>query len=306
MPTLTHNEKQMAKTIALKFASKIEAKNEIVKWYKKTVADYRNLMAKGVLEFSQYKEIGDQAAEWFNNRFRVETSSTPRGGKKAKEAASRFLWSVRHAVYRYQDFSSVQELEQFLEQSLKDYRLHWEKFENSLDEFVEKYASRSTAQVPLEVKTSRATYVNKKGMSAKTLDKFVKKIDQVLGSLKGWRAKALKGKVVVVLAGPKDFRGTAGGFYRTSEDSMYVRATPDVLKRSSGYGSAEYILIHEMGHRYEAKNPTGNFDDWYTTRYSFKDGEAFAELFALGHFGIRSLRGTEFGDLIDKFESQMG
>ena len=45
----------------------------------------------------------------------------------------------------------------------------------------------------------------------------------------------------------------------------------------------------------------GNLDrvEWATTRYSYKDGEAFAELFALGHFGMTGA----WADTLDKFEA---
>ena len=111
----------------------------------------------------------------------------------------------------------------------------------------------------------------------------------------------------VALAPPGDFNGTATGKYKTDKDVLYLRATPKVLKGlSSGkYGSPEYILIHELGHRYERFNKLpADFDrpSWWTTRYSQKEGEAFAELFAIGHFGIK---GTWDAETLSRFEAVM-
>ena len=91
------------------------------------------------------------------------------------------------------------------------------------------------------------------------------------------------------------------------DNAIHLGATPAVLKRPTGtYGSLDYILIHELGHRYEEKfGSDPMFNRWYTTRYSYNDGEAFAELFALGHFGITKVRSDDFGERLKNFENKM-
>jgi hypothetical protein len=91
---------------------------------------------------------------------------------------------------------------------------------------------------------------------------------------------------------------------------LYVRATPQVFKRTRGtYGAFDYIIIHELGHRYERKRGLPvDFDqaEWWTTKYSQTEGmggsESFAELFALSNFGL-----TGYGrpGVFDRFEAVM-
>jgi hypothetical protein len=156
-----------------------------------------------------------------------------------------------------------------------------------------------------------ATYRNMVGFPDKKLKETADRLDEVFGAVKGWRKKALD-NLVIGLAGPAFFKSRSGGRYSKSDDILYVRATPDVLKRTGGtYGSPEYILIHELGHRYEKLyrffEMWGSVVDWATTSYSFSsDEEAMAELFALGHFDIKSVNGKTWDPRIqEKFEKRM-
>lgn len=138
-------------------------------------------------------------------------------------------------------------------------------------------------------------------------NEYIDALEAVFAEVKGWRRKAFDGGLKVALAGPDKFRGTAGGTYKSAEDTMYVRATPKVLKRTRGtYGAFDYIIIHELGHRYEYKHRTTvdvDFDksEWVTTPYSRKEGEAFAELFALSNFGMKG----DWDEKIKKFDDLM-
>lgn len=91
-------------------------------------------------------------------------------------------------------------------------------------------------------------------------------------------------------------------------------ATPKVLKRELGsYGSVDYILIHELGHRYERKNHVPeDFDqtEWWSTRYSTMEGESFAELFAMGNWPAVARASLlvdqeELGKRLQRFEQVM-
>jgi hypothetical protein len=165
--------------------------------------------------------------------------------------------------------------------------------------------SRGKKEEVVEIKLSHATYFNRSGMSSTTFKKYAGAVDQVLGTLKGWRRKALKGSLKVVFVGAQQMK--VQGKYRQATDELWVRATPKVLRRDAGtYGGFDYIIVHELGHRYERYNslPTVGFDrdvTWRTTRYSYNDGEAFAELFALSHFKIK---GT-WGKKLEAFETVM-
>lgn len=169
--------------------------------------------------------------------------------------------------------------------------------------------ARSGGATATEVRVGEHTFLNEAGLSADSFKKYIAAMTTLFDQLEGWRRGALKGGVVVVFAGPKSFRGTSAGKYQSEHDRLLVRATPAVLKRGSGtYGAPDYIIVHELGHRFERKHrlPT-DFDkvEWLTTAYSQKEGEAFAELFALGHFGMTEVHGDQFGHRVEAFDKVM-
>lgn len=263
------------------------------------IKDYNRGTAEGKTSWPDRKAIGEPFAKWFLETFRVGVSNTPKGGKAAVEMALRFLWAAQNSVAQNNNTSMIES--------------DWEKLRPLVPTLVSAFTSEGSAQILTELKTSIATYLNLKGLAAKTFQSYVQNLDALFSSVRGWRAKALTGGLTVALAGPDKFRGTAGGKYNAPSDTMFVRVTPDVLKRSGGkYASLEYILVHELGHRYDVKVRTSiDFDrpEWYTTRYSttqsMSGSEAFAELFALGHFGITSEGSRQFGDKLEAFEQIM-
>lgn len=240
------------------------------------------------------KELGD----WVDNHFRVNSPKTPKGGKELKDRMQRLVWVLKHRV----DSSSDPEASaKARDEVAKD----WEIVKPQLAQLVSGFSDEGGKVVPKELSLGGRVYINEVGFNEATLEKFAKRLDTLFDSVKGWRAKALAGTMKVVLASPRAFNGTASGKYRASEDAMYVRATPSILKRAEGYAGFDYIMIHELGHRYEYKvRVQQDFDRsaWYTTRYSRKEGEAFAELFALGHFG---LTGTWDTGILKRFEEVM-
>ena len=253
--------------------------------------------------------LGEVFGEWFDSIFdRIHVPTTPRGGKETKTQASRFLWSAKHRVPMSKD----------REAGLESLRREWEQFKPFVPSLVRLFsdvgASAAGKEPPIrEYKGQHATYLNERGLANKTFMKYVKALDGLFGSLRGWRKKALGGNLTVVLAGPDQFRGRSAGRYQREGDRMLVRATPNILKRTGGtYGAADYILIHELGHRYENRQkPHTDFDSmtWWTTPYSrtesFAGSEGFAELFALGHFGITRHGSLDFADVVQRFEEIM-
>lgn len=240
--------------------------------------------------------IGEAFADWFTRHFRVEVSNTPKGGKDVKNLALSFLWEVKTGVFQVRSTDRL--------------RSDWEALKPKVPLLVQLFSDESDTEIVRELVTPNATYLNMKGLSASTFRQYVKSLDATFGSVRGWRRKALSGDFKVALAGPEKFRGTVAGKYNAPTDTLFVRATPNVMRRSGGaYGSPEYILIHELGHRFERFH--GGATVPYTTPYSRQDGafgnsEAFAELFALGHFGIKSWGSTDFGDIVDRFEDTQG
>ena len=240
--------------------------------------------------------IGNAFASWFMENFRIEVSNTPKGGKVVKEKATLFMWEVRTGVAQTQSTARL--------------RSDWQALKPMVPTLVRLFSEESGIEKVVEVLTPTATYINLKGLSAATFKEYVKSLDATFGALRGWRRKALSGKFKVALAGPDKFRGTVAGKYNAPSDTLFVRATPTVMRRSGGaYASPEYILIHELGHRFERLY--GSQSVPYTTPYSRQEGafgnsEAFAELFALGHFGIRSWGSVDFGSIVDRFEDTQG
>jgi hypothetical protein len=209
---------------------------------------------------------------WITDTFRVELPRTPRGQKKLKERAQSLVWNLKSGGASRE----------------RDVRIIWEELAPQLGNLVRYFTDIGGTVIPKEVKTSQATYLNRVGLDEKKLKRYTDRLDALFASVKGWRRGAFKGGLVVSLSGPKTFRGTSGGVYKSGEDTLHVRATPKILKREAGsYGSIDYILVHELAHRYERQNHVPiDFErsEWWTTRYSRKEGESFAELFAMGNW----------------------
>lgn len=245
---------------------------------------------------------GRDTAAWFKDNFRFESPKTPQGQKDLKNKAQSFWWHLQDAGTKkdyqgtaYNNPKAVEVAERAWKQDLKPLA----------GDLVRYFSDEGGKIVPKEIQAGGNTYLNLIGFDQKKIGQYVTAMEAVFDEVKGWRRKALGG-LKVALAGPKEFRGTSAGVYKSGEDTLYVRATPNVLKRSSGtYGSFDYILIHELGHRYERKNHVP-FDfergEWHTTKYSSKDGESFAELFALSNF---KMKGPWDQNRVERFEALM-
>lgn len=234
--------------------------------------------------------------EWLDANFRVSSPKTPKGGKAIKEKLQRLLWVLK---FRY---SSTQDPDPT--KIVTELQRDWEAVQKDRAILL-KFTDEGGTVVPSEIKVGGVTYVNDAGVTAAQLEKYSARLALIFKSIKGWRSKSLAGNLVVKLKPPAAFNGTVTGKYKREEDSMWVRTTPAVLKRGAGYASFEYILVHELGHRYERHHSLPlDFDrpDWWTTRYSRDDGESFAELFALGHFG---LTGSWDSGILERFENVM-
>lgn len=259
-------------------------------------------MRKLIADATNPKAYAETAA-WFDRNFRVDTVKTPKGLKPVKEEARRLLRTLR-------DFSTPGAvISPGMGNTLQDW---WDRLKPHLDDLVRYFTAEGDATtgktVLTELKLSNATYLNRSNLSNTSFEKYAKSVDQVFAGIKGWRHKALSGNLKVAFVGAQEMRSQ--GRYKQSEDTLLVKATPTILKRGGGYASLEYILVHELGHRYEKFHGTSGTDfdqpKWWTTRYSRTEGlagsESFAELFALGHF---HLTGDWAPDILDRFEAAM-
>jgi len=246
-------------------------------------------------------EKAKKLGQWIEDNFRTNSPRTPKGGKNLKEKASKLVWVLKHRAQ--QTPGSPSEVAAKVGGEIAS---DWKEIEPQLASFVAKFTEEGTGRViPKELLIDGVTYINEIGVVESEVEKYAKRLGAIFKSMHGWRNKALKGGLKVVLASPRNFRGTTGGKYKRNEDALYVRATPKVLNRDSGYASFEYIIVHELGHRYEKYNrQETDFDKpvWWTSRYSSTEGEAFAELFAIGHF---KLTGSWDNTKVERFENLM-
>jgi len=136
-----------------------------------------------------------------------------------------------------------------------------------------------------ELKIGNVTYLNTSSLAEDAFIQKAKKIDKLLSSLKGFHKKAASKPFKIIFKSSQQIKPRAK--YRTQTDEIWVRH--NAKADNELYGHLLYIIIHELGHRYEKFYgfPQG-WKETYTTKYSRTQGingsEAFAELFALSHW----------------------
>lgn len=225
--------------------------------------------------------------KWISDNFKL-TGRVPTEAKRAREDLERF-WRFLETAEGHGFMPRV---------FAPSFGESWKHLKPYLPMIVQYLSSEGTGKsVVFEKKVGGNTFVNMVGASADRFDGLIATIEGVFSGLSGWRRKALDGGIRVVFAGPKDFRGTSSGTYRSEKDELWIRATPGgrIEKGGAGYGGLAYVITHELGHRYERKHHVAvDFDrpEWQTTPYSRKEGESFAELFALSNFGMKNLGGV--------------
>lgn len=265
--------------------------------------DLRRKMDDLLRDFSAAK--AHEVGLWFEANFRVKSPKTPKGGKALKDEATSFLWVLKHRL-SYPHLKPEEYLPGAFEKAKEEIATRWKgDIEPNLSQLVSLFTDEGDKVIPKELTLGGVTYVNEVGVDQASVEKYAKRLEVIFNSITGWRAKAMKSGLKVVLASPRNFSGTVTGKYKSDQDALYIRATPNVLKRGGGYASFEYIIVHELAHRYERHvRPPLDFDkvEWWTTKYSRNEGEAFAELFALGHF---NLTGSWDKNVVERFEKVM-
>lgn len=245
-------------------------------------------------------------ADWMKQNFKVGVSV--RGHRGMADALDRFI-GILNQFRNEHGWNLSPDSDKMIQGTIKNL---WERdLKPKMDELIQYFTDEGGSKLVSEYKVGSNTYLNKVGMAEDNLVKYATRLDSLFSSLSGWRKKVLSGGLTVALAPPKNFRGTSSGRYSSSEDVLYVRAVPKILQRSGGsYGSVDYILIHELGHRYEHLHRLPvDFDqpEWWTSKYSMTESlsgasESFAELFAIGHF---SITGPWDKSKVERFEKLM-
>lgn len=289
------------------------------------VGDELRSKVQAVLSSRDHKAAHD-LGKWFADKFHVNVGRTPRGGKQLKKDAASF-WHFLSTSWMQTSSNLPPHLASMIvgkaltHDNWKSIERRWKQdIEPNLDKYVKMFTDEGGVSVPIELKVGKRLYKNQQGFTEKRLRGIIAKLEPIWKKVKGRRAHAFDGGLVVVLQRPKNFRGTSKGVYKSELDEMWVRAVPKVLKQMGSYGGLDYILLHELGHRFERKArshmPSVDFDrpEWYTTKYSRADSwagsESFAELFVLG---IQDWPQTNWSEspeagkaVVAKFEKLMG
>ncbi len=146
---------------------------------------------------------------------------------------------------------------------------------------------------PDTIKQGSTTYINNSNLNFKKFKSLVSDMEGYLKKLKSFHKKVVTVKPLTIRFVKKDLSKTAAK-YKQDKDEVWIRPDSKKIIKGDGYASFYYVLVHELGHRYDyfIKQKT-DFDKpkWYTTKYSRTDSiagsESFAELFALSHFGVK-------------------
>ena len=179
------------------------------------------------------------------------------------------------------------------DQKLKQLRLSKEDIQNTL--------SKQEANI---VKKTIGTYIKFDTRSYKDFLNNINIVESFLESLTGYHRQAAN-NIKVKFVGSTDIKSKAK--YKTDQDTIYINSSK--VRPSNEYAGLNYVVLHELGHRYLKKHPQSwDYDspEWITTKYSQTDSmtgeEKFAELFAMSNW--KSKYG-QFADKIKKFEEKL-
>jgi hypothetical protein len=182
--------------------------------------------------------------------------------------------------------------------------------QGDIDTIVDKiFSKKNTEKTTSTIKIGNITYINESLMSGDRFKKTTSAIDTLLSSMTGFHKKALTGGFTIRVVPSKKLRAKAS--YHSDSDEVWVSETYTREIGTTKYASLLYIIIHELGHRYEYKVGVPSwfvYDKWATTKYSKVDtmhqGEQFAECFALSFFGTSEFPALE--GIVDSFSKKMG
>jgi hypothetical protein len=172
---------------------------------------------------------------------------------------------------------------------------------DSLDSLLSTLTGRSSENIT----TTRATFINSSTLSDAAFKERVSELDAFLRTLKPPHDAALGRNLTIRFVRKEQVKASAK--YKRDKDEILLRPDRKIVT-GDGYGSFVYVLLHELGHRYERNHNTSQFDsaEWVTTPYSATDNingnEQFAELFALSHWPNKY---GKYAEKITKFLAQI-
>lgn len=158
--------------------------------------------------------------------------------------------------------------------------------------------------VPLieKITFGNVTFINNSSMAETRFKRTASTVSKLLERFTDFHADALKEPLEIHFKYASQFKARA--VYKSLLDEVWIKESAKVDNEL--YGHLLYIIVHELGHRYEKKNglPVGFMDNmFYTTKYSMVDSmggsETFAELFAVSFWEEQY---PEYKDQIAKFK----
>ena len=168
-----------------------------------------------------------------------------------------------------------------------DSMLSWWEDDGEMDRIADVFFAKKKKPRVEVIKHDRITFKNRSGMGEATFKNTVKQITKFLDDLDGFHAKTLKKPLEIHFKYAKDVKAKA--VYKGLEDEIWIKSGHKADNEL--YGHLLYIILHELGHRYEYLfGLPDDFSDsqFYTTKYSHADSmggsECFAEIFAISHW----------------------
>lgn len=220
------------------------------------------------------------------------SGKAPRGKKKEFE----HLQHAKKGIDIYNEYGLVP----MLATSFDSY-YNEEDIDNQVDTFLGKTKKQKIEKIVI----GNITFINNSSMAVSRFKSTSKTISALLKRLKGYHAKAIQKPLEIHFKYAKDMKSRA--YYKSDLDQIWVKESSKADNEL--YGHLLYIIVHELGHRYEQfyKIPKGFKDiDFYTTKYSKVDGysasETFAELFAVSFWEDKY---PEYIDQIERFKKLM-
>ena len=166
---------------------------------------------------------------------------------------------------------------------------------------METYYGDQVDNKPEVIKTRYATYYKKSSFAYSSFLSYIDRLEDLFSNLESPHKDVLD-NLHIQFKDSKDMKAIAT--YKTDKDRLLINPKK-VSSLKNVYGSLEYVVLHELGHRYLRFNRQPfNIDDnkWITTKYSTVESmsgeEKFAELFALSYYKDDY---REYEEIIDEF-----
>lgn len=173
---------------------------------------------------------------------------------------------------------------------------------DGVSRLVDDFLSTSKKAKVEKITVGKITFINNSSMAESRFKKTVKAVADLLKRFKGYHKKAIETPLEIHFKYSKEIKSKA--VYKGLLDQIWVKESSKADNEL--YGHLLYIIVHELGHRYEKihKLPKGFVDNkFYTTKYSKVDGmggsEAFAEMFAVS-FWEDSYK--EYSEQVERFK----